>query len=201
MTIKLFSGTPGSGKSLHCASKIYYSLRSGRPIIANFEINTSLIPKNKGSFTCVNNKDLTPDYLREYSNNYFSSHSFKEEKILLVIDEAQIMFNSRNWNANGRDDWIWFFSNHRKYGYEIVLIAQFDRMLDRQIRALLEYEFIHRKVSNYGYKGKAMSLVAGGHLFVAVEVWYPMKERVGSEFFKAKKKFYQIYDTYNKFDK
>ena len=45
-----------------------------------------------------------------------------------------------------------------------------------------------------------MSLVVGGHLFVSVKFWYPIHEKVDSEFFKAKKKFYSIYDTYNKFD-
>lgn len=201
MVMSLFSGTPGSGKSLHTASMIYYSLKRGRPVICNFSINTSLIPKCRGQFIEISNKDITPLFLRNFSNSYFQSHSFKEDKILLVIDEAQIIFNARSWNAKGRDDFISFFSNHRKYGYEIILIAQFDRMLDRQIRSLLEYEYVHRKVSNYGIQGKLLSLASGGNLFVAVKVWYPMTEKVGSDFFKAKKKFYQIYDTYNKFDK
>ena len=41
--IKLFSGTPGSGKSLHTAEKIYYALRAGRPVIANFDINLQFV--------------------------------------------------------------------------------------------------------------------------------------------------------------
>lgn len=204
MTLLLYSGTPGSGKSLHVARLIYYSLKRNRNVIANFEINTDLIPASKhfkkGAFLNVDSYELSPAFLRNYSKEYFSDHRFKEDCILLVIDEAQILFNSRAWNAKGRDEWIRFFSNHRKYGYEIILIAQFDKMLDRQIRSLLEYECIHRKVSNFGNKGKIMSLVAGGHLFVSVKFWYPIKEKVDSEFFKAKKKFYSIYNTYNKFD-
>lgn len=201
MVMSLYSGTPGSGKSLHCATKLYWSLKRGRSCICNFSINTSLIPKCRGEFIEIDNKDLTPKFLRNYSNIYFQSHKFKEDSILLVIDEAQIIFNARSWNAEGRDDFISFFSNHRKYGYEIILIAQFDRMLDRQIRSLLEYEYIHRKVSNFGIFGKIMSLCAGGKLFVSVQRWYPLKERVASDFFKASKKYYQIYDTFNKFDK
>ena len=81
-------------------------------------------------------------------------------------------------------------------GFEVVLVAQFDRMLDRQIRSLIEYEWIHRKVSNFGIQGKIFSLLFGGKLFVAVKVWYPMKQKVGSEFFMYKKKFSDIYDTY-----
>lgn len=50
MVLKLYSGTPGSGKSLDVARKIYHALRYGRPVIANFDINTSLIPKCRGTF-------------------------------------------------------------------------------------------------------------------------------------------------------
>lgn len=106
----------------------------------------------------------------------------KEGEILLVIDECQIMFNARDWGQKNRAAWCAFFTQHRKLGYEVILVAQFDRMLDRQIRSLIEYEWIHRKVSNFGIAGKIFSLLFGGKLFVAVKVWYPMKQKVGSEF-------------------
>ena len=35
----------------------------------------------------------------------------------------------------------------------MILIAQFDKMVDRQFRALFEYEYVHRKVSNFGVVG------------------------------------------------
>lgn len=47
--ITLFSGTPGSGKSLHIAQKILNWTRSGKYyVICNFEINLDLInyPEN-----------------------------------------------------------------------------------------------------------------------------------------------------------
>lgn len=84
-------------------------------------------------------------------------------------------------------------------GYHVILVAQFDRMIDRQIRSLIEYEFIHRKVSNFGLAGKIMSSVALGRLFVAVQMWYPLKEKVGSEFFVARPSLYRLYDTYGTF--
>lgn len=198
--IYLYSGTPGSGKSLHMARVIYYRLRGGKNVIANFEVNVNRIKNSKGDFFEVLNEDLTPELLRTYSQAYFYNHKFGEGKLIVFIDESQIIFNARAWNVGGRDEWIKFFSNHRKYGYDIVLVAQFDRMLDRQIRSLIEYEYIHRKVSNFGVQGKIMSLVSGGNLFISVKMWYPLKEKIGSEFFKAAKKYYTIYDSYNKFD-
>ena len=197
--IYLYSGTPGSGKSLHTASVIYWSLKRGDPVIANFSINQDKIKHKKGEFIELDNLSLTPDYLINYAMNYFNGNRVREGKLLLVIDECQLMFNAREWNIQGRAEWLSFFTQHRKFGYDIILVAQFDRMIDRQIRSLIEYEIVHRKVSNFGLKGKFLSLVMGGNVFVAVKVWYPMKEKTGAEFFHARKKYYSLYDTYNMF--
>ena len=143
---------------------------------------------------------MKPDILIKYANIYFKTHKFKEGAIRLYIDECQILLNSRDsWQTGDRKAWVSFFSQHRKYGYDIYLIAQFDRMIDRQIRSLIEYEVIHRKVKNFGKWGKFFNIAAGGNLFVAVTMWYPMKERIGSEWFKANKKYFRIYNTYKTF--
>lgn len=195
--IKLYSGTPGSGKSLHTASDIYWRIKTGKPTIANFAINTALV-KGKGDFLEVSNLDLTPQLLRDYANTYFRTHRFAESSIALYIDEAQLLFNCREDNLHvNRKAWIDFFTQHRKYGYDVILIAQFDRMLDRQIRSLIEYEFIHRKVSNMGWRGWLLMPFLGNHVFV--KVWYPMKERLGAEFFRVKKRYYRLYDSYKDF--
>ena len=198
--IYLYSGTPGSGKSLHQASEIYWILHNGKPVLANFEIDTSAIKsRHLGEFYYIDNEILRPELLIEYSKIYFRDHKFKEGQIRLFIDECQIIFNAREWNIKGRKEWLSFFTQHRKYGYDIYLIAQFDRMIDRQIRSLIEYEVIHRKVKNFGLFGQILNACAGGSLFVAVTMWYPMKERISSEFFKGNKKYFRIYNTYNTF--
>lgn len=198
--IYLYSGTPGSGKSLHQASDLYWDLRFNKPVVANYQINTNVFHK-KVPFIYLPNDKLKPQELVEISKEYFSNHKFKEGAIKLYIDECQIMFNAREWNIKGRDEWLIFFTQHRKYGFDIYLIAQFDRMIDRQIRSLIEYEVIHRKVKNFGFWGSLLNALCFGGLFVAVSVWYPMKERVGCEFFKAHKSLFEIYNTYETFNK
>ena len=180
--IYLFSGTPGSGKSLHTASVIYHTLKRGLPVIANFPINLERIKGRKGEFVEKDNSSLNPQFLIDYTKEFFKGKPIKEGKLLLIIDECQLMFNAREWNVKGRSDWLSFFTQHRKYGYDVILVAQFDRMIDRQIRSLIEYEQIHRKVSNFGIKGKILSLCSGGNLFVSVKVWYPMKKSAVSSF-------------------
>ncbi len=196
--ISLYSGTPGSGKSLHLASVIRALSRRGVPIIGNFRVDLSKI--SKANYTFYPNDELNPDMLMNFSREYFRNRHMKEGALLLVIDECQLLFNSRDWNQKGRNKWLSFFSLHRHYGFDIILVAQMDRMIDRQIRGLIEYEFIHRKLSNYGIVGKIMSVFLGGKIFIAVQVWYPLGEKVGSQIYRANKKLWSIYDTFGAFD-
>lgn len=201
--IDLYSGTPGSGKSLHTAYRLYYWLRAGKTALCNFQIDLKKVSKKhyeKLEFYEIDNRDITPEFLIAFSKEHFKGKRVKEDEIILVLDEAQILFNAREWQKIGRAEWLSFFSQHRKYGYHIILIAQFDRMLDRQIRSVIEYEYVHRKVSNFGIKGKVLSIIMGARVFVAVKVWYPMQEKIGQEFFRARKKFYSLYDTYGSFN-
>lgn len=197
--IYLFSGTPGSGKSLHAADYVRYNLKFRGPVIGTFHINKDcLFKKSKYEYTYVNIYKLTPDFLVNYAKTH--KHLLKkhiESSFVVVIDEAQRIFNSRTWNDKDRNKWITFFAEHRHLGFDIILISQNDRMLDRQIRALIEYEFIHRKVSAAGLKGKILSLFVGN--FCYVKYWYPIKDKLASDFYRVNKKLYDFYDSFEDF--
>lgn len=204
MSIYLYTGTPGSGKSLHTAQIIQDKLNYGFDVIGTMSINKSCLRKRaKGVYYYQNIYDLRPKELVDFSREYFKLHHFRniEDQILLVIDECQRIFNSRTWNANkDRNDWITFFAEHRHLGFCVILISQNDRMIDRQIRALVEYEYIHRKVGNFGLAGKLFSLVSLSQLFVCVKVWYPLKEKMEAQFFRGRKRLYAFYDSYEQFN-
>lgn len=195
--ISLYSGTPGSGKSLHCAQVIRNHLKFYSDVIGTFHINKEcLFKKSQYNYTYINIYSLSPDFLVSYAK----THKLKkgvEGSFLLVIDEAQRLFNSRTWNNKDRNDWITFFAEHRHLGFDIILVSQNDRMLDRQIRALIEYEFIHRKITQFGIKGKLLALFVG--TFAYVKNWYPLKEKIDSAFFRADKRLFNFYNTFEDF--
>lgn len=196
--IYLYSGTPGSGKSLHAARDIRDRLGKRRlPVIANFDID----PKTKGyrNFTYLPNSELHPDYLMMFAEEFWQGRAVREDSILLVVDEAQLVYNSRAWDHGERMAWIEFFSQHRHFGYKVVLLAQFDRMLDRQIRCLIEIEVNHRKLGNMGLKGLLLSLPFRGRLFAAVSYYYGLKDKVGMEFILPRRAYFRLYDSYNRF--
>lgn len=195
--INLFTGTPGSGKSLDMARFIYSFNRQKKPVICNFEINTHKL-RHPELFTYVQNFDLSVDFLVEYAKTYFQNRKLKEGSIVLVFDECQMMFNSRDWSKPDRQAWNKFFQIHRHYGFDIYLVTQFDSMIDKQIRSLVEYNYIHRKLSNFGWKGWFLSaLFLSPRMFVSIKYWYPMKEKINSEFFRGRKKLYSLYDTFD----
>lgn len=198
--IEFYSGTPGSGKSLHAARELLDAVRSGYPVIVNFPVALDKLPKKCRSLVqYVPNRFLTPDMLIAFAREHWRGKLVKEDRILLIVDEAQRVFNSRSWDAKNRAGWIDFLSEHRHYGYRIIMVAQFDRQIDRQIRCLFEYDVSHRKASRCGLAGFFLSLLASGKLFCAVRYWYQQKDRLDAEWFTAKKRYYQLYDTFADF--
>lgn len=236
--IYFYTGTPGSGKSLHMASVIYDSICRGKNVIANFEINEDYFSKKRrpeklGKFVYVNNREwlknaytdrisydpvkecefkgVIPDGhytyldgLYSYAENYHKKNrkgEFIEHQTLLVLDECQELFNNRTWARKDRLEWIAFFREHRKYGYDVYLISQDDKVIDKQLRSILQYRVEHRSVSNYKAGGKLLALIRGGSLFVWIMSNYQIKGSEGrlcSEFFTGRK-FFDFYNSYATF--
>jgi len=188
--IYLYSGTPGSGKSYHAVADIYYRLKKRKgfkKVIANFPLNIQT-----EDFLYMDSEDMTIQNLMKYARQHHKLGL--EGQTLIVIDEAQIIFNSRSWNTDGnsRMDWIKFFSQHRKLGFNFILIAQFDRMIDRQIRCLIEYEVAHMKVNNFF---RIIPLT----VFLCVTRWYGQRMKIGHEVIAYRKRIAGLYDTFRMF--
>lgn len=199
MATILFSGTPGSGKSYIAATKIYNRIKWGYNCIGNFPINYEVFGKKKkiGNYCYLNNQEMTVDALMNYAKLFHKPN--RESQTLIVIDECGAMFNCRQWDNKERMAWLIFFQQHRKFGFDILLISQHDRLIDRQIRANIETEYKCRSLSNYNWFGKILALLAGGRYFVCVEVWYGTKLKVGQQFFRLNKRIAKIYDTFQRF--
>lgn len=195
--ITLYDGTPGSGKSFHCIKDIVFSLTHGKNVIANFPVAVEKIQcdkKKMGKFLYVSNKNLTVKFLYDFAKK--NHERGKEGLTKLVIDEAQTKFNPRDFKASDRAEFNQFFSLHRKLGYNVLLISQNDRLIDRQIRCNIEYRVKHRKVNNFGTIGMFIPF----SVFAAIEYWYGINEKLGTNMIIFKKKLADLYDSYALFD-
>ena len=202
--ITAFTGVPGGGKSLHAAQEILDAItKKGIPVIANFDVNRPMFDKvllkrkKLGVFENWKNTDLSPSRLIEYSEEHYRDNDFSENGILLVIDEAQLLFNARTWTDHLRADWVYFFTNSRHFGFRVILICQFLEMLDKQIRSVIEIEVKHRNMANFGLAGKIISLCVGGKLFVCVTYYCGLTQRVGVQYVLGRRHLYRFYDSYD----
>lgn len=176
--IYLYSGTPGSGKSYHAMVNIRQQLKRKRPVLTNFPVND-----NRVSYI----KDVTADGIVGWSRQVMPER-YRESYSLVVIDEAQLFLNSRTWQQKDRQQWNTLFSQHRKLCMDIILVAQSDVLIDKQIRILIEYDVRHRKALG-------VLDLATGKIMIARKYWYGHDEVVGQRWLIGRKAIYNMYDT------
>lgn len=196
MSITLYTGSPGSGKSLDCTEKIIFNLENGVNVISNYNISISHINKIKGKLYVKTDEEITVSYLINFAKKYHIKG--KENQTLIVLDEAQLKFNSRAWQDKSRVAWNKFFTVHRHLGYEIILATQKDTFLDSQLRGLIEYEVIHKNI-----KKSKLGLIFPfmPNWFVSITYWYQSRMKVNVRYFLLKNKVVAAYDSYIMFDK
>lgn len=191
--ITLYSGTPGSYKSYHAVCDILNWLKSNRNVITNFPVDYARVGVSpKGIYKFCKNTEITPKMLLSFHRENHKL-SYKPQT-LIVIDEASTFFNPREFGRSDRMEWINFFANHRHFNFEVILITQSDKMLDKQIRGLIEYEIKHRALARANLIMWLLSKVFKG-LFITVEIWYPCKMRITSNLHRFRKKKADCYDT------
>ena len=173
--IVIYQGSPGSGKSMAACQAIYEHLcRPGRHVATNFSFSPGWvqalasyrqtpIDRLLGRIPSVSDlfdiwrrawKIGTPDTVGQLGDILRQEYSGRvpEGTGLLVLDEAQLQFNSRNWGDNY--PWIEFFTQHRKLGWDVILVAHDVSMIDKQIRPLIEYEVRLRSLKNIKLFGR-----------------------------------------------
>lgn len=205
MSIHIYTGVPGSGKSAHAAMDIRLALtrRYPRPVIANFPLapDAPVNPQRLAYYNYIPNEDMSAKVITDIARDYWATadEAFSEDHILLVLDECQLLFNSRTWNSRDRMQYLEFLSQSRKFGIKVILIAQATKMVDNQFRMLIEVEHNHRRLLGFGPIGWLISVPFGGRLFLVVRHLYQINERLGMEFIHPSKKDLAMYDSYGMF--
>ena len=205
MSVTAYVGVPGSGKSLHVMEDIYwYGRRSDALILANFDIQR---PRGfRASFVRLPTGEVDfTDVMRAVLEWFNEGHVVtREGQILVVIDEAQITFNSREWSKPGRAAWIRLFIQHRKLGMRFILIVQDLGMIDKQVRAVVETCGHHMRVNSYGAFGALVSLVTLGRPVCMCIYRLPFYGStkagiVGRQVIVGSRRLYRMYDTHQMF--
>lgn len=208
MSITLLSGTPGSGKSLDAARLMMKDLTPGHKtyVITNIPVRLDMIQDESKSRYCYldsdkfnNAKNIEDEIIKYWSNNTAKSRKEAEGRIKIYWDECQMQLNSRCWMQNQKKGWPRFFQIHRHYGVSMVLIAQMQSMLDKQVRGCIEYDIVHRKIENAGLGGWFISRFFNGGLFIRCYIWNTTRKQFQQELFMYKRRYGDFFDTFQLF--
>lgn len=161
--IQIIQGTPGSGKSAVCTVDMLEFLQDGGVVACNYDLIpgwqyqlADTLPQVRWGL--VNREEVAERYhsrafkigthqtIFQLSDEIRKIPEVKTDKRgrikegsgRLYLDEAQFLFNTRDWKENM--GFIEFFTQHRKLGWDVYLIAHNVDMIDKQIRGLIEYE-------------------------------------------------------------
>jgi zona occludens toxin (predicted ATPase) len=146
-----FVGTPGSGKTYEAVKKIVFNLRKGRHVYTNIdgmdqgpckEMIKSICNFDDWEFDKhfhFLTKDEVPKFWEVVRNGSF-----------IVLDEIHKVFNCRDWQSSKNNAFADWASTHRHYGFDLVLITQDMEKVEKQVRSLLEWTYVFRKVNFFG---------------------------------------------------
>lgn len=163
--IVLYQGSLGSGKSASAVAEAFKHLWRGGVVACNFSLTPNWVDEMcNHDIACRFSKKYRQKTAHSLWSRFFKVSSldaikqidvkslcvgrektvagkYQEGQGLLILDESQLIFNSRKSMSGDKNmQWIEFFTQSRKLGWKVILIAHKAEMIDTQIRDLAEYE-------------------------------------------------------------
>lgn len=204
MTMTLRTAPPGGGKSYSTVRLIVRAILDGKCVAGNVELVPDWperIARRHWPFWLRRIKRKR--FLEEARDRYHFSEDLDElfnirlagkgeGRGLMILDEAHNWMNARSWSAADRKEIVRFFSQHRKFGWDVELIAQDEEMIDKQVRKLAEYIAHGRNLKKAKWAGIR---VFPFNLFLVVVRWHAAERTVVERnFFRLQRWVANLYD-------
>jgi len=176
MAINIITGRPGSGKTYILTKIALEFLKEGRTVFSNYFIDWD---KNNLHFF---------DKVEELKSL---------EKGIIVMDEGQIYFNSRNWE-NLSETMQYKLQQHRKDGLDIWATVQNIKRIDILIRELVSRYFECKSLICFNFLKEHYELFIKKEYDVEDEEVKDKRECFGTELIFFEPEIGNRYDTLKK---
>lgn len=156
------AGSPGSFKSVHVLEKyIIPALKNGRQVYTNIE---GISPIYIATYFDINPIDCD-NCLHVLGRVYDDDGSYHEDEdliknffdnvpnnALIVIDEAQNYFGSRDFKTEASARLIPYLTRHRHYGHDVIYITQNIDAVDITFRRNTQITYLLKRAEHVGLK-------------------------------------------------
>jgi len=156
--IEIFEGLIGGGKSYSAVLRIERQLASGGLYIGNIKINMETMRRRlwkRYKWTLHDDQVIQLDEHEVGAFHEYCPHGTTEKPVLVVIDEAHLWLNSREWSKANKD-LLKFLTQSRKVSIDIIFISQHCKNVDSQIMRLVAWRWRMRDMSNWSLPGLGM---------------------------------------------
>lgn len=204
--IALVTGQPGSGKSYYAVREIWQALEAGRYVATNVEMTSDWAAKmarGNAARRCIPGRVARIE--RSYRERLYMTHDLDElfrlrlpgtgeARGLCVLDEAHNWLNARSWRDDDRGPAVRWFTQHRKLGWDVLLITQTAETIDRQVRSLFEYHVHLRNLRRMKVLGLP---VVPFTMFMAIWQWHGVQSKsiAKRQAYRLNKTIARTYDT------
>lgn len=178
-------GSPGAGKSYYAMRKLVQSIQAGKYVVTNLTLREdweALVARRDVIGRLSGKKIL--DIERFLRKRYYQLdpddpeairdlfrvrlRGEKEGRGVAILDEAHNWLNARMWTDDDRAEYVRWFTQHRKLGFDVYLISQAIESIDAQIRRLIEYKIVIRNLKRFRVGGIPLIPV---NIFIAITLW------------------------------
>ena len=149
--IEIFQGRIGGGKTYNAVIRMAAHMNRGGHVFTNIELKWDGFDKLcRKSFKFIPKSEqfhvLTTEQIP--SVHKCIAAGSMNCPVLVVVDEAQLWFNSRNW-AKTDTGLLTFLTQSRKVSVDMIFITQAASNIDRQFRVLGQYVWAFKDLKKF----------------------------------------------------
>lgn len=139
--IEIFEGRLGGGKTYSAVARALVHLSRGGHVYTNVDLNLEGCRAYCAKYYKVEIEDSQVTFfaIEEIETVHLRLRSGTRDcPVLVILDEAQLWFNSRDWNKTNRD-FLTFLTQSRKVSVDFIFISQSMLNIDKQFMRLVQY--------------------------------------------------------------
>jgi len=191
--IECYEGRLGGGKTISAVLRMLDAWCAGATVFSNVAIKWEEVKKYVRQHWRMELDDRQFQFLDDEKIHNF--HRFTPSNSLVVIDEAHLWFNARDWSqtANTQRELLNFLTQSRKYKTDIIFITQAAANLDKQFMRLIQFVWRFRDMEKFRIPG--LGIKWPFKQIMQIQLDYDGKTVLQRKFWTKSKRIFALYDT------
>jgi len=190
IVIECYEGRLGGGKTYTAVTRMVDAWVAGATVCTNVAVRWPAVKEYVQRHWKLLLDDRQFIFLEDSQIPKFHLHT--PSNCLIVLDEAHLWFNARDWSQSDRD-LLAFLTQSRKYQTDVIFISQAAANMDKQFMRLVQFIWRFRDMSQWTIPGLGLRWPL--QQIMAIRLDYDGRTVLERRFFWKSKEIFALYDT------